>query len=501
MQFHLHANKTATETDAVIVFAGKEKEEWRIASDVSPGEGVLERLKQLADAEEFSGSAKSVLSFTSFEKNSRRYFLVGLGDITKLTYRVWQEAIAGAVRRCRTSSVSSLSLSIPSEVREKLGQGSCMRAVVEACKLAGYRFEKYLTHSEKKKKKRGIDTVHIIGMSAGDDVQKSVTEGEIRADAVLFARDLINESPSVTTPAYLGTVAMKLAEDSDKVVAEVFGPEEIEAFGMGGLMAISRGSVAEPRFIKLTYDVGAKHTVCIIGKGITFDTGGLSLKGADHMETMKLDMAGAAAILAVFSALPTIKPGVNVVGLIPSTENMPGPNAVKPGDVVTAMNGKTIEILNTDAEGRVVLADALSYAGAKVKPDVIVDLATLTGACMVALGPDVAGLFSNTKDVARAVKKAAGDAGERVWPLPLVPEYNEMLKSSVADIKNIGIRYGGAITGALFLEAFVPEATPWVHLDIAGPSFTEKDTPLAARGGTGFGVRLLLEYIETFSRS
>lgn len=495
MQFHLHKS-TAPQTDAVILFAHKDKDSWVIYSENTIDKDTTERLKELALADEFTGSVKSIISFTSFEKRSVRFFLVGLGDTGKLTYRLWQEALGSAVRRCRGSFIRSVTVSVPSDVADFLGGRECMRGVAEAMKMAGYRFDKYLTRN---KKKMNVNDVHIVTKSDSESFKEGLKEGDIRADAVLFARDLINESPSVTTPAFLGTIAMKIAEHSEKITAEVFGPEEIEAFGMGGLMAISRGSAAEPRFIKLNYDAGAKQTICIIGKGITFDTGGLSLKGSEHMETMKLDMAGAAAILAVFQALDKLRPTVNVVGLIPSTENMPGPDAIKPGDVVRAMNGKTMEILNTDAEGRVVLADALSYAGLKVKPDVIIDLATLTGACMIALGQDVSGLFSNSQELGSSVKKAAGAAGERVWPLPLVTEYNDLLKSSVADIKNIGIRYGGAITGALFLEAFVPESTPWAHLDIAGPAFAEKDTPLSARGGTGWGVRLLLEYIESYT--
>ena len=215
------------------------------------------------------------------------------------------------------------------------------------------------------------------------------------------------------------------------------------------------------------------------------------------METMKIDMAGAAAILGVFQALTVLKPKVNVVGLICATENMPSGGAIKPGDVVTAMNGKTIEILNTDAEGRVVLADGLSYAVEKVKPDVMVDLATLTGACMVALGEEISGLFANDAKLAQSLKEAAEQSGEKIWELPLAKEYKELLKSSVADIKNIsGKRYGGAINGALFLQEFVPDNIPWAHLDIAGPAWAEKDTPLEPRGATGVGVRMMLCWLN-----
>jgi leucyl aminopeptidase len=265
---------------------------------------------------------------------------------------------------------------------------------------------------------------------------------------------------------------------------------------MGGLLGIARGSAEEPKFIHLTYSGGGK-TVALIGKGITFDTGGLSIKSAKGMETMKRDMAGAAAILGVFRVLAELKPNVNVVGLIAATENMPGSRAIKPGDIVRAMNGKTIEILNTDAEGRVILADALSYAAEKIKPNAVVDLATLTGACVVALGEEIAGLFSNNVALSTKLKDAAVKSGERVWELPLASEYRDMMKSTVADVANAtATRYAGAITAALFLSEFVPETLPWAHLDIAGPAYAEKRTAMSAVGGTGFGVRTILTYLE-----
>jgi leucyl aminopeptidase len=250
----------------------------------------------------------------------------------------------------------------------------------------------------------------------------------------------------------------------------------------------------------MTYKGTGKKTIALVGKGITFDTGGLSLKPSQSMETMKLDMAGAATILGIFSVLHILKPKVNIVGILCATENMPGPKAVKPGDVVTIMNGKTVEILNTDAEGRMVLSDGLSYAVEKIKPDVIIDIATLTGACMVALGEDVAGLFSNNKELARTLLAHAEASGEKLWELPLVSGYKESLKSTVADLKNISnSKYGGAITAALFLQEFVPDSVPWAHLDIAGPSFAEKNTLLTPYGGTGYSVITLLSYLLSVS--
>jgi leucyl aminopeptidase len=263
------------------------------------------------------------------------------------------------------------------------------------------------------------------------------------------------------------------------------------------LLGIARGSDESPRFIRLSYRGNHKKNVCLVGKGITFDSGGLSLKPGSGMETMKMDMAGAADILGIFSVISGMKTGCNVTGLIAATENMPSGKAIKPGDIVSVLNGKTVEIVNTDAEGRVILADAISYAEKYVKPDEIIDLATLTGACIIALGEDVAGLFSNSTELSTRLLRSAKNTGERLWELPLISDYKTLLKSNVADIKNVSkSKYGGAITGALFIREFVPEKIPWAHMDIAGPAYAETDTPIAPAGGTGYGVRMLLDYLS-----
>ncbi len=265
---------------------------------------------------------------------------------------------------------------------------------------------------------------------------------------------------------------------------------------MNAFLGVAVGSDKPPKFIHLSYKPRRpSKKIVLIGKGITFDTGGLSLKSSEHMETMKLDMSGAAAVLAVFAAIPSLIIKSEVVGIIAACENMPSGKALKPGDILKALNGKTIEVLNTDAEGRLTLADAISYALIKEKPDEIIDLATLTGACMVALGQEIAGCFGNNDILLQNIEKHAKLTGENIWRMPLYREYSDLIKSPIADIKNIQTgRYGGAITAALFLSEFVGK-TPWVHLDIAGPAYTEKDSPLTPSGGTGFGVRLLLEYL------
>lgn len=448
----------------------------------------------LAEREQFTGKSGQILSWnTSGTIAAKQLLLVGLDVQESSNICVLKESAANAGRWCKEHHVKEAVGVIPGDIAERFGADSASQAVTIGFMNSMYVFNKYKHQKSVSTHQLQQITVTVTGDQSA--AQTGITRGVAISEAIQYARDLINEPASVTTPAYLAHEAEKLGTSDGRISAEILGPSEMQQLGMGALLAIARGSTAEPRFIILRYRGKGKRTVAIAGKGITFDTGGLSLKSADGMETMKLDMSGASAVLALFRLLPQLQPAVNVVGIIPATENMPGPDAVKPGDIAVAMNGKTIEILNTDAEGRVVLADALSYAAQKIKPDVIIDIATLTGACMVALGTDVAGLFSNDKALAQQLLAAADKSGEKVWELPLVVEYRKLLDSTVADIKNIAGRYGGAITGALFIQDFVPAQTQWAHLDIAGPSFAEKDTPLTPRGGTGFGIQMLAEYL------
>jgi leucyl aminopeptidase len=315
------------------------------------------------------------------------------------------------------------------------------------------------------------------------------------AQATWFARDLVNAPANEVHPTHLAQVATRLAREAGLRV-RVLGQPECGRLGMGAFLAVAAGSRQPPKFIHLTYAPRgrARRRVALIGKGITFDAGGLDLKTAEGMLRMKDDMSGAAAVLGVLRALPRLAPPVEVHGLIAATENMPSGSAFRPGDVLRAMNGTTIEVGNTDAEGRLTLADALCYARARVEPDEVVDLATLTGACVIALGPLCTGLFANDQGLADRLLRAADQAGERFWQLPLIDEYRENLKSEIADLNNVGPRGGGAITAGLFLREFAGD-TPWAHLDIAGPAFTEKDLPLAPKGATGVAVRTLLTYL------
>ncbi|MEK7587620.1 MAG: leucyl aminopeptidase [Patescibacteria group bacterium] len=462
---------TKIEADLLAVFAGSEE------------------ARKVDGAEEFDGEQGDILFLHSHGNiPAKRVAIVGLGKISELTVSDLQTIAAKIGKKAKEVAAKTVAIALPKELQAQ--------AIVEGLTLGTYTFSKHKSEETRNKEKH-IEEVSILTTPPKlNAVVAGISRGETVSQAVMFARDLVNEPPSFTTPTHLADVAGKLVKGHANMSCEVFGPKEMKTLGMEAILGIARGSDEEPRFIHLSYKGGGGKTVCLVGKGITFDTGGLSLKDSKNMETMKLDMAGAAAILGVFSVLPILKPNINVVGLIAATENMPGPKAIKPGDVVAAMNGKTIEILNTDAEGRVVLADALSYAGAKVKSDAIVDLATLTGACMVALGEEIAGMFTDDVTLAEELERAATDSGEHIWSMPLARQYKELVKSDVADVKNIsGTKYGGAINGALFLAEFAPLSVPWAHLDIAGPAFAEKDAPLTPKGGTGFGVRMLLQWL------
>ncbi len=321
------------------------------------------------------------------------------------------------------------------------------------------------------------------------------------ARAVALARDVVNEPAGTMTPRRLAEIATQVAEEEGLAI-EVLDEIAIVNEGLGGLAGVAAGSDEPARLIRLTYDPpGATATLALVGKGITFDSGGLSIKTAEGMETMKTDKSGAAAVLGAMSAIPALAllggVPVKVIAIIPTTENMPGGSAVKPGDVLKIRNGKTVEVLNTDAEGRLVLADGLSLA-VEAGVDAIIDLATLTGACVVALGRRIAGLMGNHEGWMGQVREASERAGESVWPLPLPEEYRKLIDSEVADIKNIGGgRYAGALTAGLFLKEFVGDV-PWVHLDIAGPARSDDDEGYLSKGGTGFGVRTILEAVAAF---
>lgn len=371
-----------------------------------------------------------------------------------------------------------------------------LQAFLEGLNLSSYQYDYY--REKKSSEYSGISTLLLL---TDKKIPSKLIENVRKlTESVFLSRDLINMPPNDCPPRYLVEKAKEIAKNN-KLAIEIFDRKKLQKINAGALLAVSQGSDEPPFLVKLTYSPIRKSSqkIALVGKGITFDSGGLSIKTASGMEDMKDDMSGAAAVLGAMNAIAQIKPNVEVTAYIPTCENMINGKAVRPGDVVKSLSGKTIEILNTDAEGRLILADALALAendGA----DIIVDVATLTGAIMVALGTRYAGLFTEDSEIAEKVKLAGEKSGEHFWHMPLAPEYKDLLKSRIADIKNTGGRFGGAITAALFLKAFVKKAR-WAHLDIAGVSFEDGDRDHIKRGGVGFGVATLTRFVQSFENN
>jgi leucyl aminopeptidase len=451
------------------------------------------QLRAVLDAEVFGAKSGQVTYLhTAGRLPAARVVVVGLGARKETTPEIVRRASAAGLRRARDLGARTVAVEL---LGERLPARQRAHAVVEGAILGSYTFDRY----KKDKADRVVETLTVLSGDARSarDVAEGARTGDVFGSATMFARDLVNAPANDAHPTHLAGVAGEVAREGGLRLA-VLDRAECKKLGMGAFLGVAAGSEQPPKFIHLTYTPKGKprKRVAIIGKGITFDSGGLDLKPADGMLRMKNDMSGAAAVLGIMRALPRLGSSVEVHGLIAATENMPSGAAVRPGDVLRAMNGTTIEIGNTDAEGRLTLADAMSYAVSRLEPDEMIDMATLTGACVVALGPLCSGLFANDQALAKRVLTAADRAGERVWQLPLIDEYREGLKSDVADLNNVGPRGGGAITAGLFLREFAA-GTPWVHLDIAGPAFVDKDGPLGGRGGTGVGVRTLLTYLTT----
>ncbi|MEZ5280447.1 MAG: leucyl aminopeptidase [Acidimicrobiales bacterium] len=416
--------------------------------------------------------------------------LCGLGEAEPTVASVRSRA---ATMYQAASALDSVSSAMVVEASDAIGAQTALEAVVEGVLLASYRFDEL---KGTPKDPAALQRV-VLSVPDGVDTEAALSKAARVAGGIALARDLVNRPGGSLRAADLADAAVA-AVAGTPVDIEVWDLARIREERLGGLLAVNAGSIHEPRLVKWSWrPEGATNTLVLVGKGITFDTGGLSLKPADGMMNMKTDMGGAAAVIGTGAAIAAVAPNVNVVGIACCTDNQPGPTAIMPGDVFTARNGKTVEVLNTDAEGRLVLADGLSLA-AEMEPDAIVDLATLTGACLVALGMDIAGLMGNNDALIGSIEQAAEAADEQVWHLPLPDKYRKQLDSDVADIKNIGGgRWGGTLTAGLFLREFAGEHA-WAHLDIAGPASTEEASAICPKGGTGFGVRTLLQLVENF---
>ncbi|HEU4401217.1 MAG TPA: leucyl aminopeptidase [Candidatus Polarisedimenticolia bacterium] len=482
------------EADVGVVY--KYKGEPGIGGPV--GTALAEKLAAVSKGDLFDGRAGRHLLWHAPSGDGlrcRRYLILGLGPKDELTLDRYRRYLGEAMIASDRVGAARVAVPLLQEGAAPFAAREAALALVEGILLGTYRFDRY--RSERRPGRRHLREVRIAaGDAPARDVSDGLSFGETTASATNFARDLVNEPAGVLTPQRMAEIAAETAGEA-KIGFKVIEPEEMRRLGMGGILGVSQGSHNPPRLIHLEYRPEERPVgkIALLGKGLTFDSGGLSLKTADGMETMKCDMAGAATVLAVLRALPELAPRVEVVGLMGMAENMPGGNAIRPGDILKIMNGKTVEVRNTDAEGRLVLADVLSYAATLDGVGTAIDLATLTGAVVVALGPMATGVMGNDQALIDDILRAASKAGESMWPLPLYNEYLEHIRSDVADVKNTGIRWGGAITAALFLQEFVRPGMRWAHLDIAGPAFGEKDYSYIRRGGSGVAVRTLLRYL------
>ena len=438
----------------------------------------------------FEGKLGETLAVpTGGKLRAKAAILVGIGDPAALTVDGVRRAAAAIARRASKAASVGTTLAVAGA---KLDAADAAQAVAEGFVLGAYQYLDYKGDATPSKLKK----VAVIS-DAGAVVRNAVTRGAAIGDAVTWARDMVNTPSKEKSPADMVVAARRLLRGSG-VTVQAFEGARLEAERFGGVIGVGQGSQQAPRFLKMTYAPrGARgKPLAFVGKGVVFDSGGLSLKTAGGMETMKTDMSGGAAVIAAMSTLQDLGVKTRVTGYVPLVENMPSGTAIRPGDVLKIRNGKTVEVLNTDAEGRLILADALSLASDE-KPAAVIDLATLTGACMVALGDKIAGLMGNDDAWVVQVRSAADRAGEPVWHLPLPQEYRKQLESEVADLKNIGGSYGGALTAGLFLQEFV-DGAPWVHLDIAGPARANADDGYLTKGGTGYGVRTLVELARNF---
>ena len=428
---------------------------------------------------------------TNNQISAKRILVAGIGKkekITNDTIRFISGKIAQKADELKLKEFSIISP--PSSIIEPSSSSS---QIIEGCKMSLYKFEKY------KSKKESVLPNLTIFVSKSDKILKSVKNSEIISNGVIFAKSIANLPPNECTPSTLASFA-KIISKENNMKCVVFSKSELKKKGFGGITAVGQGSKNEPKMIVLEYN-GKKNEkpIVLVGKAVTFDTGGISLKPGEKMDEMKFDKCGGCTVLGIMKTVSELKLPVNVVGIIPSVENMPGGESYRPGDIIKLYNGKTAEILNTDAEGRLILADALSYGEKQYSPKTIIDFATLTGACIIALGTNVAAIVSNNEVLKNKILESSRRTTEEVWELPLNDDYMDMIKSDVADMKNVGIgRAAGTITAAAFLKNAVKE-TPWLHVDIAGVAWTQvgtKSKPYNAKGATGFGVRLILDYLQ-----
>jgi leucyl aminopeptidase len=425
---------------------------------------------------------------------AHRMTFVGLGEEGDLTHAKLRSALGRVVSQATKNREYQIALAVPARVHGLTHAESRLFSLREAS-IADYTFDHF---KSKKNEFDKIDGLHIIPLAGEteEELEQRLNTVRMLRTSIQLTRDLANRPANDLTPEALAISAKEMCDDVSGLRITVLGVKDLQKEKMGGILGVAQGSVEEPRLIVLEHrPKKPKKSVVIVGKGVTFDTGGISIKPAKGMEAMKYDMCGAATVIGVMRAVAEMELPLKVVGLVPTAENMPSGTAIKPGDIITTASGKTVEVDNTDAEGRLLLADALHYAD-RFNPDIIIDFATLTGACVVALGHETAGIMGNDDDLINVIRKIGEHVGERVWQLPLYDEYLSYLKSDWADLKNTGSRWGGVVTAGKFLEQFVPDKVSWAHVDVAGVAYHEKEHNGLPKGASGFGVVLTVGLLE-----
>jgi leucyl aminopeptidase len=496
MKISLTVSSIFSQKTPVIVLFAFEKER-------RAGPARFKAFLQRITSKEFNGSDQQLLLLhTAGRLAPQRVLLAGLGKRKNFNLETLRRATGRAAKKLQAAGIDRAAVQVCSDMKAACTTNDCLQAIIEAAALANYKYREFKPEDDDRTELKSL----TLCLSDGADLRaaRSIADrAQIATEAANFARQIGNQPGNVVFPAVLADRARQLAKECG-LRCTVLDRRALEKGGFGGLLAVGGGSAHEPRLIVLEYNGTAARTdrpIALVGKAITFDSGGISIKPGEKMDEMKFDKCGGVAVLGAMRGIARLKLPVNVLGVIAAAENMPSATSYRPGDIVTSYRGSdkrgvTIEVLNTDAEGRVVLGDALAYARQQ-NPQAIIDFATLTGACVVALGNFAAGLMGNDETLQQKIRAAADRTGERVWPLPLWPDYKDKVKSDVADIKNTAGREGGAITAAAFLAKYVGD-TPWAHLDIAGTAWTTEERPYYAKGATGFGVRLVLELLGSW---
>ena len=448
-------------------------------------------IREITESNEFRAKDGTIsIVHNNVGSGIKRALLLGMGDKKNLDPEKTRNLTGKVVNKAKELGISEFVL-IPFKNMDK----EHLSAMVEGIKLSDYSFNNYKRDEDR----NDLNQVRILIRNDMKNSQKIIQRSVVVSDAVIFTRDISNLPPNDCSPEVLATLSKKLSENQ-KVKVRVIEKEEMKSYGFEGILAVGKGSASSPKLIVLEYSGSTKNRpIAIVGKAVTFDTGGISIKPSEKMEEMKFDKCGGCNVLGIMKAVSDLGLDTNVIGIIPAVENMPSGTSYRPGDIIKMYNRKTVEVLNTDAEGRIILGDALSFAVKTFAPKAIIDMATLTGAAIIALGTNVAALVGNEDDLVTKILEYSNLTGEKIWQLPLFEEYKEQLKSSNADMKNIGGRSAGAITAAAFLSNFV-EDTPWVHLDIAGTAWTQEGTKEKSynpKGATGFGIRTIVKYISS----